>query len=427
MQKPLDTGGSLYTDLFRIAKNAGYTVFIQGLMGLARTILVFVIARRFGPTDFGRLSLALSIVEIFKFVAGFGIDTVLIRQFSINKIPTNKLLSNSLILKLGTGTMGYVASLLFSWIFYSTTGVLNLLFILATMIYTTLLINVFVSYYQAELKMSEIMVSYVISGVVYVLLTLSGLFLNWSLFTLCIIMPASELLNVYIIHRIYKKTIRLSFSWDREIVLNLLREGFPVGLSGIMIIVYLRLDQLMLGWFKGGAAVGEYAAAFRVTEVFMIVFGSLSTSLYASFSGTGNSTSEGLRSVAFKVVGYTIALTLIVAAVLSFFAHDIMNLISKAYLRSADVLPILGWALVFKAVNTQLTAIINSKGLYTVITWVALAILVINVSLNLLLIPAYGILGAASAVLLTEATNTIIQSSYVIALLRPVRTLEVQQ
>lgn len=413
--------------LLPIIKNTASTVSVRGLIGIARIILILLIARKFGPADFGRLSLALSVVELFRFAADFGIDTVLIRQFSINRIPAIKLLSNSLILKLLTATVGYIASVFFFFVFYSTIDALNLLFVLATTIYTTLLINAFVSYYQAKLRMVEIVANHVISGVVYILLTLLGLSMNWSLVMLCAIIPVTELLNLYLVHRVYKRTSSLSFSFDRGIVLNLLREGLPVGLSGIMIITYMRLDNLMLGWFKGETAIGEYAAAFRVTEPFMLIFTSLSISLYASFSEAWDNPHARPRTTALKVIGPTIVITLCVATILSLLSDDIMGLISKAYLNSAKVLPILGWAIVFKAVNAQLTAIINSKGLYKIITGIAFVNLIVNLSLNLLLIPRYGIIGAAVAVLLTEGINTIIQSSYVVTLLRHVRSIEMRQ
>lgn len=406
------------SSLLLIIKNTGSTVFVKGIIGVARVVLLLLIARKFGPADFGRLSLALSVVALFRVSADLGIDTVLIRQFSINKIPVSKLLSNGLVLKLGTGTAGYIASALFFWTVYSTMEALDLLFVLSTTIYTTLLINAFVSYYQAKLRMADILASHVISAVVYVLLTLLGLSMDWSLVALCLIMPVSELFNFYLINRTYRKSFSLSFSFDRKMVRLLLSEGLPVALSNMMVVTYMRLDQLMLGWFKGETAVGEYAAAFRITEPFMLIFTSLSLSLYASLSEDFSDPQGKRGSTAFKVIGPTMIATLAIASLLSLLSKDLMSLISKAYFHSAEVLMILSWSILFKAVNAQLTAVINSRGLYKVITLTALANLLVNIALNLLLIPRYGTIGAAVAVLITESINTIVQSSYVATLLK---------
>lgn len=420
MQAPSDS-------LSSIIKNTSFTIFIRALIGVARIILLLLIARKFGPADFGRLSLALSVVELFRFSADFGADTVLIRQFSINRLPAEKLLSSSLILKLLTASAGYIASIYAFWILYKNIDAIELLFILSASIYTTLLINAFVSYYQAKLRMAEIMVSNVISAVVHIFLTLLGLFMDWSLIVLCTFIPASEFLNLYLVHKVYKRSSRRTFSFDRKMILQLLREGVPVGLSNIMVATYMRLDNLMLGWFKGEAAVGEYAAAFRITEPFMLVFTSLSISLYASLSEAWGNSHTRIRPTVCKVIGSTVVITSCVAFFLSFLSENIIGLISRAYLNSAAVLPILGWSLLFKAVNAQLTAIINSKGLYKVITLTALANLIVNISLNLLLIPRYGIIGAALSVVVTESINTLIQSSYVVTLLRHGSSIEIRQ
>ncbi|MBI3610001.1 MAG: flippase [Nitrospirae bacterium] len=413
--------------LLPIIKNTSSTILIRGLFGVARIILLLLIARKFGPADFGRLSLALSVVELFRFAADLGIDTVLIRQFSINRLSAEKLLGNSLILKLTTATAGYLATVFLFRIFYGRIDALNLLFILSATIYTTLFINAFVSYYQAKLRMAEIVGSNAMCAAAYVFLTLLGLSMNWSLATLCVIMPLSELANLYLIYKVYKRSSSLTFSFDPQIIRHLLREGFPVAFSNIMVVTYMRLDQLMLGWFKGETAIGEYAAAFRVTEPFMLVFTSLSISLYASLSGAWDGPRARIRTTALRVIGPTVVITFCIASLLSLFSQDIMGLISKAYTHSSEALRLLGWAMMFKAVNAQLTAIINSKGLYRIITVTALLNLAINVSLNLLLIPRYGIIGAAWSVVLTEGVNTILQSGYIIIGLKNVRAVEMQQ
>ena len=58
--------------LFSIARNTGATVIIRGGSGIARILLLLLIAKRFGPEDFGRLSLVLSLVEIVRVIAGIG-------------------------------------------------------------------------------------------------------------------------------------------------------------------------------------------------------------------------------------------------------------------------------------------------------------------------------------------------------------------
>jgi O-antigen/teichoic acid export membrane protein len=407
-----------------ILTNTGSTVLIRGFVGAARILLLLLIAGKFGPTDFGRLSLALSVVELFRFGADLGLDTVLVRQFSISQTPAEKLLSASLILKGITGTAGAFMTVSAFSLVYRNIEALDLVLVLSVTFYTTLLTNAYMSYYQARLEMGKIIIPSITGAAAYVLLTLSGLWMGWSLVALCAILPLSEFLNLCLIWRAYRSGSRLVFSFDQTLFFSLLKEGFPVALSNMMVVTYMRLDNLMLGWFLGETAVGEYAAAFRVTEPFMLVFTSLSISVYAFFSKGFHDSPKDMRSHAGKIIGWTLVGALSVAAVLSFFSKGVMVMISEAYRNSADVLLILAWAVLFKAVNAQLTAIINSQGRYDVIATVALVILGVAIGLNLLLIPAHGIIGAALSVLSAEGLNTAMQLAYVTRLLKDERTAE---
>jgi O-antigen/teichoic acid export membrane protein len=149
--------------LFNIARNTGATVIIRGGSGIARILLLLLIAKRFGPEDFGRLSLVLSLVEIVRVIADFGLDIVTIRRFSVNKLLSERLLGNALSLKLISATLGYIVSIVVYWLLYHDTAGVKIAFIIGASLYTSLLLNAFVSYFQANLTMSSIIISSLIS------------------------------------------------------------------------------------------------------------------------------------------------------------------------------------------------------------------------------------------------------------------------
>lgn len=400
--------------LIDIIRNTGSTIVIRGLFGITRIFLLLLIAKKFGPEGFGRLSLVLSLVEIVRVFADFGVDIVTIRRFSLNRLLSERLLGNTLALKLLTATAGYIISIITFWLIYHSTEGLKLLLIVGTSLYTSLLVNAFVSHFQANLKMSSIIISSLASSILYISLTVIGLYTGWSLAYLCAIIPMSEVINLLIIARVYSGAFKIRLRLDRKIVLSLLKESLPVAIGGIAVVVYSRLDNLMIGWFLGDRSVGEYAASFRLTEPFVLIFSSLSLSIFASMSRFGKSPdSTDTKQTIFKVVATVSGLSLIAAILLALFSKRIMGLISHDYAASVIVLQILSCSIVFKAVNTQLTAFINSRGRYSLITKIAFTNLIINIALNLLMIPNYGIMGAAVAVVITEGINTLVQCGFV--------------
>ncbi len=395
----------------KIIKNTSATIFIRGCFGIARILLLLLIARKFGPNDFGALSLALSVVEIFKVVADFGADTIILRRFVINKLLSRRLLGNVLTLKILSATIAYILANVLCWLIYRNVAACELLLIVAASIYTTLFVNAFVSYFQANLNTVNIIVPNVVSMLIYASLTLFGFYADWSLAALVLIIPLSELINLLATAKVYSSFSAIRLCLDKKIIWSIVRDSIPVGIAGIIVVLYSRLDILMIEWFLDQKKLGEYAFAYRMTEPFLLLFSSLSISVYAFFSGMGKPADLfQVRQKIMQVMTPVVIVSGACALFLSLSAKWVTKLISNQYAESAGVLPVLAWAIVFKAINAQLTAFINSRGKYRFITIIAVNNLIINVILNLLLIPRFGLIGAALAVVLTEAINTVIQS-----------------
>jgi O-antigen/teichoic acid export membrane protein len=399
------------SSLFNIVRNTGATVLIRGGSGIARLLLLLLIAKRFGPEDFGRLSLVLSLVEIVRVIADFGLDIVTIRRFSVNKLLSERLLGNVLTLKLISATFGYIASIVLYWLLYHDSEGVKLAFIIGTSLYSSLLLNAFIAYFQANLNMSSIIISSLVSALSYVSLTVIGLYWHWSLMPFAVIIPASELINLLITSSIFKRISFVKLRFNRKIILSLIRESIPVAIGGIAVVLYLRLDNLFLGLFLNESSVGIYSAGYRFTEPFMLVSSSLSLSIYASLSQYGkNDLSKNVSQTMFRILATVIGLSTVGALLLSFFAVRLLAMLSPEYYKSVTVLRILSLSIIFKAINAQLTAMINSRGKFSIITVIAIINLTINIALNLLMIPEYGIIGAAIAVTATELINTIMQT-----------------
>jgi O-antigen/teichoic acid export membrane protein len=405
--------------LLPIFKNTSSTVVIRGLFGVARILVLLLVARQFAPEEFGRLSLILSITEIFKVFADFGLDTITIRRYSMERHSTENVLNTVLSMKLICATIAYAAAMVFFWFAYGSIDGLQLLFLIALTIYTTLIINAFVSYFQANLNVSRVITSNVISVVVYIALTILFLKLKYPLVAFAAIIPASELLNMVLTAQVYARITQIRLSLDWRVAKKLFRESAPVGIAGLIVVLYLRLDNMMIGWFLGEKSIGEYAAAYRITEPFFLVFSSLSVSLYAYFSAASGETSLSMiKNKLRKIIMVLFMVSAAIALILFLFAHAITGLLPAKYETSAGVLMILCWSIIFRAINPQLTAFINARGKFTMISVVAAGNLIANIILNLILIPKYGIKGAAGAVVATELLNSVFQLSCIAFVLR---------
>ncbi|MFM6309557.1 MAG: oligosaccharide flippase family protein, partial [Dolichospermum sp.] len=70
--------------------------------------------------------------------------------------------------------------------------------------------------------------------------------------------------------------------WSLPLAKTLLKESWPLILSGLTIIIYMRIDQIMLGQMVGDKAVGLYSAATRISEIWYFIPGAIASSVIPS-------------------------------------------------------------------------------------------------------------------------------------------------
>src|SRR3989304_1770926 len=85
-----------------LIKNTSSTIIIRGLSGITRIVILLLITRQFGPVEFGRLALVISVTEIFKIMSDAGLDIITIRRFSLHRRLSPRIMNNVLSLKLMT-------------------------------------------------------------------------------------------------------------------------------------------------------------------------------------------------------------------------------------------------------------------------------------------------------------------------------------
>ena len=192
--------------------------------------------------------------------------------------------------------------------------------------------------------------------------------------------------------------------WSLPLAKTLLKESWPLILSGLAIMIYMRIDQIMLGQMVGDKAVGLYSAATRISEVWyfipMAITSSVSPAIYAA-----KEVSEALYYQRIEQLLRLLSLLAIVVAVpMSFLSGTIITILfGESYQASASILSIHIWAslFVFTGVGT------SSWFIAEVLTQFALRRTIIgaitNVILNIFFIPAYGGVGAAIATVISQA------------------------
>lgn len=393
-----------------VSSNTTAVIVLRGSTMGARLLVLFVIARFVTPTEFGTLALILTITEIVKGIADFGVDTFAIREFAVNPPDQQRTFARVVaVTKLFTGMAGY--TVLVAYFLLIMRDEFSLGAILGLLVLTGLWVNLYIDYFQAQLKIVKVVAPVMLNNLA-TLAAIAVLFaVQPNLLLGVALLPLGEAINALVLARLFNQELGLGEQHVRSIdVLHLLKKTTPLAVTLIMSMLYTRLDVLVLAAFFSTAVVGFYGVAFRLTEPFQLMAGAFAQSSYSYLS---RALVNGRRDVPRLALRYgfgIVAYGLIVCFVLEVFAPVFIQMLLPEYTPAIPILRVLGLALVLRSINSYLTSVLYAYEHFKWVTAVAVANLFIVATMLLVLVPRWAAVGAALALLSGEAINTVVQA-----------------
>jgi polysaccharide transporter, PST family len=192
--------------------------------------------------------------------------------------------------------------------------------------------------------------------------------------------------------------------WSLPLAKTLLKESWPLILSGVTIMIYMRIDQIMLGQMVGDKAVGLYSAATRISEVWYFIptaiASSVSPAIYAA-----KEVSEALYYQRIKqLIRMLVLISLVISVPMSLMSFKLITILfGNGYAEAGKILAIHIWASLFVFMGVATSPWFIAEGLTEFSFHRTLIGAVVNVVLNFLLIPSYGGIGAAIATVISQA------------------------
>jgi len=372
------------------------------------------VARFLGPEQFGILSYAQAFVGLFGAFATLGMDGIVIKHLVQDEENRDLLLGTAFILKL----FGAIVALVIIGIVTVSTSSENIDIILITIIASTLIfqsLNVIDFYFQSKVLSRYIVIVNLISQLIASLIRIALILTNAPLIAFAyVIMFDAIILAVGYIY-VYKHN-NLSFrQWEfnKLTASEILKYSWPLALSGIVISIYMKIDQIMIKEMLGKTSIGHYAAAVKISEAWYFIPIAINSSLFPAIINAKTRSSKEFY-VRLKIL-YSLMLFGSVAISLptTIFSKYIINLLyEKQFEQASTVLMFHIWAgvLVSLGIVTSSIVIANNKQKNALIATSIGAIS--NIILNLLMIPRLGITGAAFATVISQLISGIIVPIY---------------
>jgi PST family polysaccharide transporter len=198
----------------------------------------------------------------------------------------------------------------------------------------------------------------------------------------------------------------------RSRAVELLKQSWPVLFSGMAIMVYMRIDVIMLEAMQGARAVGIYATATRISEVWYFV----STAIVSSVSPAIIQSVDNPRIYYARIqqlFSLMSLISLVIGSCIALSSKLIIHLLyTDAFSAAAPVLAIHVWASIFVFLGVAQSPWDLSQNLLKLSFYRTLSGAVANISLNLVLIPKYAALGAAVATVASYGVSAVVGNAF---------------
>lgn len=371
-------------------------------MGVGLFVGVWV-ARYLGPEQFGLLNYASAFVALFGTFSTLGLDSIIVRDLIQNPSEKDETLGTAFTLKL----IGGIVILLSTLTIISLIRSDSITHWLVGIIAAGTIFQAFDTidfWFQSQVQSKYVVYAKNSAFILITIIKIVLLYMKAPLIAFAwtglaeVILASLGLIFAYGFNNLYIQTWRVSIKRAK----SLLKNSWLLVLSGLAIMVYMRIDQIMLGQMVGDKAVGIYSAAVKLSEIWYFIPIAITSSVFPSLV-EAKKTSEILHQQRIQKLFYIMVLiSYVIAVPVTFLSSWLIVLVFGEQFVDASVsLIALTWAGVFVCLGLAKESWMITEGLMK-LTFFATAVgAVTNVLINLLLIPSYGASGASIATLIS--------------------------
>jgi len=394
----------------KVVSNASWIVICRVVQALLSLVLTMFTARYLGPSDYGVINYAASLMAFVAPLVNLGLNNIMVQKLIANPNDEGKIIGTSIGIGVCSSLIGMIGMTSFAALM--NPGERQTVIVCALYSISLLFQNLelIIYWYQAKLwaKYSAIvgLIAYLVISAYRVFLLITEKNVYWF----SVSQSIDYAVIAFILLLLYKKKGGQHLSFSKFYVKDLLSTGKYYILSNLMMTVFAQTDKLMIKPMLGADATGLYAAAVTCASMTSFVFSAILDSarpIIFESKKVGREKFERNMVRLYSAIIYLSLLQCIVIALLSGFMIRIIY--GNAYELAIDALRIIVWYTTFSYLgavrNIWLLAEDKQKYLWSINLSGAIA----NVFLNALMIPLWGINGAAIASLITQIfTNVIV-------------------
>lgn len=370
-------------------------------LGLGFLVSVWL-ARYLGPNDFGVYNYSFAIIAIYSAVASLGMNGVVVRELVKGDVSKEIVMGSSFALQI---VGSFLASLfVLITILVLRPGELGLLYVVLLMLPSVLLRSSdiikywFESVISAKYSVIAQNISFFISSIIKILIIIN----KGSYYLIAGTVTLEAFIAAILLFYFYRKNhppIKWAFDWKEA--KRLLSISWPLILSGVALMLYMRIDQIMIGNMLGNTSVGVYSVAVKMVEVWyffpMAIVSSIFPKIIRSREINITEYNNKLQFLYDVLVVISVCLAIIVTFASDYIIEFFYN---NEYANASTLIKLYAWVSIFYFLSSASGRWYINEGLQKYALNRNVVGLLIGIYLNYILIPKFGAEGSVYATLI---------------------------
>lgn len=394
-------------------KNAGWLIGEQIFQMLLSLIVGIMTARYLGPGNYGALNYTASFVSFFMVFATLGMEGVVIKKIILRPQDEGLYLGSCMLFRIVSSLLGMASVTFLVYLLNPQDNLKVVLVALQSFQLAFRSVQVLDSWFQRHLKSRYVSIGKMIAAIVVAAYKVFLLVNNKSLVWFALSNTLTDIVVAGMMFVFYKHENAQKLKFKVTVGKEVLGESYHFILSGVLSALYSQMDKIMIGQMLQDTDVGLYTTAVSISSMWVFVPTAVINSFRPMIMELKEKGNEYLYKIRLtQLYSFLIWLCIFAAVFISLLAKPIVLILyGEAYMAAVTTLRIAIWLEVFAMIGTARGIWVLCEGKNKYVKYYLGVGTAVNLVLNTILIPVWGIEGAALATLVTQFVSSIVAPS----------------
>lgn len=395
----------------RAAKNSFWIITERIIQAIISLIIGSISARYLGPGNYGLINYGASIVSFFTAIANLGLNNTIVKEYIENRKKHGEIIGSALILRAISSLLSIIMVLIAVIILRPNDQIIFVLTSLQSLVLLFQIYEVFELWFQSKLESKTVsfiktFASILVAGY-KIFLLITGKPVEWFAASTTI-----DSLLIFLLSYLYYKKSKdnnQKISFNKITAKRLVANSRHYIISGMMVTIYMHMDKIMLGNMMDESEVGFYAAATTICTMWCFIPEAIINSIKPLIFEAKTNNEKRYEQLLRLLYCITFWLCSCFSLLISLFSRLIINILyGETFMPTQTILIIAIWYTAFAYLGVARNAWIVSEEKNRYAKYFTLIGVIVNLSLNFILIPNYGGVGAAIATLISQFSTAVL-------------------